>query len=328
MQNLKKSRRKFHFNLFCLKNFARDFAPKIYFTVGVDTAKEVDLLGLLGAHVSVQGGVDLAPGRARELGCDAMQIFTRNQMQWKARVIGDDEAARFRENLKKFKIRKTMSHDSYLINLASSDKKLLEMSINAFKDELERATRLSIDYLVFHPGAHMGAGENKGMRRIADNIRKILEKFESSRVRLLFETTAGQGSNLGYSFEQLAQMLNWVGMDERTGICFDTCHAYAAGYDIATEEGYEKTFELFDDIIGIRKLFAFHINDSKGGLGSRIDRHENIGKGNLGKKAFAPLINDPRFAEHPMVLETPGGDEWYRKDLKELRSLIKPSKKR
>ncbi|MEM2839764.1 MAG: deoxyribonuclease IV [Thermoplasmata archaeon] len=284
-------------------------------------------MGLLGAHVSVQGGVDLAPERARDLGCDAMQIFTRNQMQWKARVIDDDEAARFRENLAKFKIRKTMAHDSYLINLASPDKKLLAMSVDAFKDEMDRASRLSIDYLVFHPGAHMGAGENKGMRLISENIRKIIEQFDSPRPRVLFESTAGQGSNVGYSFEQLAQMLDWVGMDDRTGVCFDTCHSYAAGYDIATEDGYEKTFELFDDIVGIRRLFAFHINDSKGGQGSKLDRHENIGKGKLGKKAFAPLVNDPRFAEHPMVLETPGGDDWYRKDLKLLRSLMRPSRR-
>lgn len=284
-------------------------------------------MGLLGAHVSVQGGVDLAPERARELECDAMQIFTRNQMQWKARVIDDDEAKRFRENLRKFEIRKTMAHDSYLINLASPDRKLLEMSREAFKDEIDRASRLSMDFLVFHPGAHMGAGEKKGMKTIADNVRKMIEDLSSSGPRVLFESTAGQGSNVGYSFEQLAQMLDWVGMDDRTGICFDTCHSYAAGYDIATEDGYERTFELFDDIIGIDRLFAFHINDSKGGQGSRIDRHENIGKGRLGKKAFSPLVNDRRFAEHPMVLETPGGDDWYRKDLKLLRSLIGPSKK-
>ncbi|MEM4263228.1 MAG: TIM barrel protein, partial [Thermoplasmata archaeon] len=150
-------------------------------------------MGLLGAHVSVQGGVDLAPERARDLGCDAMQIFTRNQMQWKARVINDDEAERFRENLKKFKIRKTMAHDSYLINLASPDKKLLAMSVDAFMDEMDRASRLSIDYLVFHPGAHMGSGEKKGMKLISENVRRMIEKFDSPRPRVLFESTAGQG---------------------------------------------------------------------------------------------------------------------------------------
>lgn len=220
-----------------------------------------------------------------------------------------------------------MAHDSYLINLASPDRKLLDMSVAAFRDEIDRASRLSIDFLVFHPGAHMGAGEKKGLKMISNNVRKIIESINSPIPRVLFESTAGQGSNLGYTFEQLAQMLEWVGMDDKTGVCFDTCHSYAAGYDIATADGYEKTFELFDDIVGIKRLFAFHINDSKGGQGSRLDRHENIGKGKLGKKAFGPLVNDPRFIEHPMVLETPGGDDWYRKDLKLLRSLIQKTGK-
>jgi len=280
-------------------------------------------MGLLGAHVSISGGVDLAPERARDLGCDAMQIFTRNQMQWKARKIGEEEAKRFRKNLKKYKIRKTMAHDSYLINLAATDDKTLSMSKEAFLDEISRANTLDIDFLVFHPGAHKGAGESKGMKSISNNVRAALDKASDGKPRLLFETTAGQGTNLGYSFEQISKMVKEVEMDDRTGVCFDTCHSYAAGYDIATEDGYENTFEMFDDIIGLNRLVAFHINDSKSGQGSRVDRHMNIGKGKLGKAAFGFLVNDRRFSEHPMILETPGGDNAYEKDLKTLRGLIK-----
>jgi len=280
-------------------------------------------LGLLGAHVSVKDGVDLSPERARILGCDSMQIFTRNQMQWKSRVIDEDEAKRFKQNVKKNRIQRVMAHDSYLINLSAIDKKILEMSKEAFIDEMGRARTLDIDFLVFHPGSHLGAGEKKGMKRISENVRNALMKIGEGKPRVLFETTAGQGSNLGYSFDQMSTMLEDVGLDDRTGICFDTCHSYAAGYDIVTEDGYEKTFRLFDEEIGLGRLFAFHLNDSKGAQGSRLDRHDNIGKGKLGKAAFGHLVNDGRFARHPMVLETPGGDEGYIKDLKTLRSLIK-----
>jgi len=280
-------------------------------------------LGLLGAHVSVKDGVDLSPERVRILGCDSMQIFTRNQMQWKARVIGEDEAKRFRQNVKKHRIQRVMAHDSYLINLSAIDKKILDMSKEAFIDEMRRARMLDIDFLVFHPGSHLGAGETKGMKKVSENVRSALLKIGEGKPKVLFETTAGQGSNLGYSFDQMSTMLREVDLDDRTGICFDTCHSYAAGYDIVTEDGYEKTFRLFDEEIGLDRLFAFHINDSKGAQGSRLDRHDNIGKGKLGKAAFAHLVNDKRFARHPMVLETPGGDEGYIKDLKTLRSLIR-----
>ncbi len=280
-------------------------------------------MGLLGAHVSVLGGVDHSPERARVLGCDSMQIFTRNQMQWKARVIGEDEAKNFKQSVKKYEIQKVMAHDSYLINLSATDSKILEMSKEAFIDEMSRARMLDIDFLVFHPGSHLGAGETKGMKRVSDNVRDALLRIGEGGPKVLFETTAGQGSNLGYSFDQMSTMLRGVGLDDRTGICFDTCHSYAAGYDIVTRDGYEKTFRLFDEEIGLNRLFAFHFNDSKGAQGSRLDRHDNIGKGKLGKATFANFVNDRRFAGHPMVLETPGGDVGYVKDLKILRSLIK-----
>lgn len=280
-------------------------------------------MGLLGAHVSVKDGVDLAPERARALGCDSMQIFTRNQMQWRSREIADDEVARFKRNLREFSIRRTMAHDSYLINLSAVDEKTLHLSKEAFADELSRAERLGVDFLVFHPGSHMGAGESKGIKSIAQNVRNILGGSGDDGPRVLFETTAGQGTNLGFSFEQIASMLEGVGMDDRTGVCYDTCHTFAAGYDITTEKGYTGTFELFDETIGLERLYAFHMNDSKGGQGSNLDRHENIGKGKLGKAAFSLLVNDKKFADCPMVLETPGGDEGYRTDLATLRSLMK-----
>jgi deoxyribonuclease IV len=280
-------------------------------------------LGLLGAHVSVKGGVDLAPERARDLGCDSMQIFTRNQMQWKSRPIDDEEIERFKGNLKEFKIQRTMAHDSYLINLSALDEKTMALSKEAFADELDRADRLGVDFLVFHPGSHLGAGEAKGLKSISENVRRILGKAGDNGPILLFETTAGQGTNLGFSFEQIASLIDAVGMEDRTGVCYDTCHSFAAGYDISTENGYKSTFELFDQIIGLKMLRAFHFNDSKGGQGSRLDRHDNIGKGKLGKTAFSLLVNDKRFAKHPMILETPGGDEGYRNDLETLRALVK-----
>jgi deoxyribonuclease-4 len=283
----------------------------------------VEDLGLLGAHVSVKDGVDKSPERARELGCDSMQIFTRNQMQWKSRKIDDEEGSAFKENLVKFNIERTMAHDSYLINLCATEEKTLKLSKEAFADEIARAAMLGIDYLVFHPGSHLGAGESKGVKAVSENVRRILDKAEGGKPRVLFETTAGQGTNLGFSFEQISKMIEGVGIDDRTGVCLDTCHAFAAGYDISTDDGYSSTFERFDGTIGLKRLFAFHLNDSKGGHGSRLDRHEQIGEGKLGKKAFSKLVNDKRFPKHPMVLETPGGDEGYRKDLKTLHELIK-----
>jgi len=243
-------------------------------------------------------------------------------MQWKSRKIGDDEASAFKENLFKFKIERAIAHDSYLINLCAMDEKTLKLSKEAFADEIARAAMLGIDYLVFHPGSHLGAGEMKGVKAVSENVRRILDKAEGGKPRVLFETTAGQGTNLGSSFEQLSKMIEGVGIDDRTGVCLDTCHAFAAGNDLSTEDGYSATFERFDEVIGLKRLFAFHLNDSRGGLGSRLDRHEQIGDGKLGKKAFAMLVNDKRFLKHPMVLETPGGDDGYRKDLKTLRGLI------
>ena len=280
---------------------------------------------LLGAHVSITGGVSKAPGRGRALTCDCMQIFSKNQMQWKTKPLADSDVAQFREEVSRNGIVETVIHDSYLINLASPDKALQKKSREAFLDEMQRAKLLGVRYLVFHPGAHVGSGEQAGIRTIADSMNWARNEFGSSDVTPLLEITAGQGSVLGHSFEQLAKMIDLLEDQKDAGVCFDTCHAYAAGYDVRTPKGYERTFDMFDDVIGLDRLKAMHINDSKGKLGSRLDRHEQIGKGYIGVDGFRNLMNDERFRDVPMVLETPGGEKEYARELELLRSLVRIS---
>ena len=276
---------------------------------------------LLGAHVSTSGGVDKAPANGKGLGCDAIQVFTRNQMQWRARPLSELEIAGFREGLKECGIQTTVSHYSYLINLGSHEPVTLQKSLEAFADEIERCEQLGISFLVFHPGSHVGSGEAAGLQRIADSLNAVLGQKQKHRTQVLLENTAGQGSNLGYRFEQLADILAKTENPNRLGVCLDTCHLFASGYDLRTRSTYEATFEEFDAIVGLGRVKVFHLNDSKKSLGSRVDRHENIGKGELGLEPFRFLLNDPRFAGLPMLLETPGGDEAYRIDLTTLRSL-------
>jgi len=280
---------------------------------------------LLGAHVSITGGVYKAPERGRKLTCDCIQIFSKNQMQWKTKPLADADAARFREESKKHGIAETMIHDSYLINLASPDDALLTKSRGAFVDEMRRAELLGVRYLVFHPGAHVGSGEQAGLRAIAESMDCARRESGSSGVVLLLENTAGQGSVLGHSFEQLAKIMDSLEDQKGVGVCFDTCHAYAAGYDVRVPKGYERTFDVFDDVIGLDRLKAMHLNDSKGKLGSRLDRHEQIGRGHIGTEGFGNLMNDERFRDIPMVLETPGGEKEYASNLKLLRSLVRRS---
>lgn len=276
---------------------------------------------LLGAHVSTAGGVDNAPRNGKNLGCEAIQLFTRNQMQWQARPLSKQAIAAFRETVEECGIRAAVSHDSYLINLGSDDPVTLQRSLDAFADEIDRCEQLGISSLVFHPGSHVGAGEVAGLQRIADNLNRVLQRKPNYRTQLLLENTAGQGSNLGYRFEHLAEVLARSQYPERLGVCLDTCHLHAAGYDLRSRSTYEAVMRDFDVAVGLDRVKAFHLNDSKRGLGSRVDRHENIGKGELGLEPFRFLLNDPRFAEHPMLLETPGGDKAYRRDLKTLRRL-------
>jgi deoxyribonuclease-4 len=277
---------------------------------------------LIGCHISIDGGIELAPGRGRSLGCDCMQIFTANQMQWKGASISPESRDLFSEGLIKNKIRSVVSHDSYLINLSSPESVKLAMSRKAFVEEIQRCTLLKIPHLVFHPGSHMGKGDDYALQKIAESLDYCLVKVPNSTVTLLLEITAGQGTNVGFSFEQLQTILDQSSQPKRLGVCFDTCHAYAAGYDIITESGYRDTFKEFDDIIGLEHLRVFHLNDSTKSLGSRIDRHSQIGKGFIGVEPFIRLINDERFAELPMILETPGEDEHYAREIQLLKEAI------
>jgi len=281
-------------------------------------------MGFLGAHVSISGGVYKAPERGEKLGCESIQIFSKNQMQWKAKPITPEDSQKFKEELKKTHIKEVVIHDSYLINLGSPDEEKLKMSRDAFLDEMIRAEILGVKYLVFHPGSHMGKGEELGLKLIAESLNILIDKAkEAPNVLLLLETTAGQGSNLGYKFEHLKFIMDQVEKKERLGVCFDTAHAFEAGYDISTEEGYERTFNEFDNVIGLEKLKVFHLNDSRTPLGSHVDRHEHIGKGMIGLTAFELLVNDERFKNHPMILETPGGEKYYEYNLKVLRGLVR-----
>jgi len=275
---------------------------------------------LLGAHMSIEGGVENAPLRGKKAGCQVIQIFTKNNNRWNSRQLTDKDIENFKKNSFDTGVIPSASHTAYLINLASPNTEIYKKSLDAFFDEMERAERLGLPYLIFHPGAHLGSGEDAGLKKIADSINVLLKKADGFKLMLLLETTAGQGSHLGYKFEHLSEIIETVDEKEKIGVCLDTCHIFAAGYDISNEYGYKKTFEDFNKIIGIDRLKAFHINDSKKGLGSRVDRHEHIGKGRIGLTAFRLLLNDRRFENIPMILETPKG-KTMREDKRNLSVL-------
>jgi deoxyribonuclease-4 len=258
----------------------------------------------LGAHVSIAGGLGHVYERAAEADCEAIQIFTANGSQWRVPHRDPGEVREFVSEGRR-KGLPLMAHDSYLINLAAPAGELRWKSRRAFVDEVERCEAFGVDYLVMHPGAHVGAGVKVGIARVASAIRWAIGRTAGYRVRVLIELTAGQGTVLGHTFEEIAALLELIDEPTRTGVCFDTCHALAAGYELRTDDGYEATWRAFDQTIGLDRLFAFHLNDSKKDLGSRVDRHEQIGKGFLGDEAFARLVRDPRFADHPGVLELP-----------------------
>ena len=276
-------------------------------------------MGQLGAHVSIAGGVKNAPLNGEKIGCEAIQIFTKNQRQWNAKPYEKEEIEEYFNNLNKVKIKKVVAHTSYLINLASPTEEIFEKSIDALIDDLERCNSLKIPFTIIHPGSHLGEGVEKGIERIIIGIERVFEKVKRGAIAL--ETVAGQGSNIGFKFEQLKKIMEGVKEKDRIFVCFDTAHAFEAGYDIKTQNGFKKVLDEFDKIIGIEKLCAFHLNDSKTPLGSNVDRHENIGKGFLGLEPFKFLVNNKEFKEHPMILETPGGDEMYIEDLKTLNLL-------
>lgn len=279
---------------------------------------------LLGAHISIADGFGESLIRGKNIGCDTIQIFVKSNIQWKARDIKNFEIQEFFLNKRETKIDPVIAHSSYLINLASSNKRIRNLSIKSFKKELKTAQELKIQYFIFHPGYHKGVGLKVGIRLIAKALNQIILR-DNSKITILLETTSGQGSSIGYRFEQLAEIINLVNKKRRIGVCFDTCHVFSSGYEIRNRKDYEKTFEEFEKIIGIKRLKVFHLNDSKGDLGSRIDRHQHIGKGYLGLKPFRFILNDKRFQNIPMIIETPK-DGGYKKDVENLtilRSLIK-----
>lgn len=277
---------------------------------------------LFGAHESVAGGLHLAFERIERVGGKSLQIFTRNQRQWFPKPLAEHEIVAFTAAWQQMKDLPVFSHCSYLINLASQKEEVLHKSIDALVLELERCADLGIADVVLHPGSHGGAGVELGLDRVVEGLNRVFERNPSS-VRVLLETTAGQGTSLGASFEELGRILQQSRFPERLGVCVDTCHIFAAGYDIRTQDLYEQTMKQLDDAVGLHQVKLFHLNDSKKGCGARVDRHEHIGEGEIGLEGFRCLVNDSRFADIPMALETPKGDDLLDdiENLKRLHSL-------
>jgi len=278
---------------------------------------------LLGAHVSIAGGIEKAFSRGAEIGCTAIQIFTRNASRWQSKPLGEDSIAAFRLASRQSPIAYVAAHDSYLINLASPDSALRNKSVEAFVDEMVRCDQLGIKDLVMHPGAHMGRGSAVGLEQLIGSFRSVFSQAPD-KVRILLENTAGQGTSLGFRFEELAQVLESLPQGN-FGICFDSCHAFAAGYDLSTDQGYSRTMTEFDRLIGVERLALFHLNDSKNPLGARVDRHEHVGQGTIGRAGFRALLQDQRFAAVPKIIETPGGEN-HCHDLENLALLRKLAK--
>lgn len=278
---------------------------------------------LLGAHMSIAGGVGESLLRGSQLGCESIQIFTKSSRQWASKPYSEEEVAAFKRHQRETGIPIVVAHDSYLLNLGAPDGALRKKSVLAFIDELERCETLGVPFLVAHPGAHVGSGEEAGLAAIAASIDEAHAATGGFRVKIALELTAGQGSNLGYTFEQLGRIFDAVKENQRLRLCFDTEHAFAAGYDIRTAEGYDHTFAELDEHVGLDRLAAFHLNDSLKPFHSRVDRHQHIGKGYIGAEPFRRLVNDPRFAGLPMCLETEPGPEMkdIAEDLATLRNL-------
>lgn len=280
----------------------------------------------LGAHMSIAGGLHLAIDRAVAAGCGVLQIFTRNSNQWKGKPVSEADAALFRDKFAASGLHEVVSHDIYLINLAAPPGEIRDKSLAAFRDELETCARLGISKVVMHPGSHLSDSPEVGLERVIAAFDRLFAEVPQFEGRVLLETTAGQGTNLGRTFEELQTIITGSKFSDRFGACFDTCHTFAAGYDTATEAGYSDTMAQFDRLIGIKRLECFHFNDSKKGLGSRVDRHDHIGQGALGLNPFRFILNDSRFALVPKILETPKGDndEMDGVNLGVLRGLVVP----
>ncbi|TIH13231.1 deoxyribonuclease IV [Marinifilum sp. JC120] len=279
----------------------------------------------IGAHMPIIGGVDKAVERIMSVGGTALQIFTRNQRQWKVKPLEDKVVENFKKLRAEWGNYPVSVHDSYLINLASPKPDSVDKSVKAFAQELRRTETLGIEYLVTHPGSHLGSGKVEALERYVANLDQAIALSETEEVKVLIENTAGQGTNLGSRFGELATILEDSGYTSRMGVCFDTCHAFAAGYDLRTAESCAEVFERFDELIGLDFIRFFHLNDSKQELGSNKDRHEHIGKGNIGLEGFRYIINDSRFSTVPKVIETPKEDDpdfkFDKMNIELLRSL-------
>lgn len=269
------------------------------------------------------GGPAFAVADGKAIGCDTVQLFTASPRQWRAPALKPEAIQAFLSAKTDTQITKTVAHDSYLVNLAAADgTETLEKSRLAFRHEIERADALDIDFLVSHPGAHMGAGTDAGIAQIIQSLDSLHAETEGARVRVAIETTAGQGTYLGGKFAEIARILNGVKHPERLAVCLDTCHVFVAGYDLRTPEGYQETMAQFDSVIGLVHLQVVHANDSKGGLGSHLDRHEHIGDGEIGLEAFRLLVNDPRLSGIPLIVETPDSETMHAVNVQRLRDLI------
>ncbi len=275
---------------------------------------------LLGSHMSIGGGVQRAIGRARSIESTAMQIFAKNNMQWFARPFAPEEIRAFLDHAQRHELGAVFAHANYLINLAATNPQFYANSLRALSEELTRADQLALPFLVLHPGAHLGAGEEAGLQKVIASLDKIFARIPKVKTRIALETTAGQGSCLGHTFEHLAYIIANVREPERLCVCLDTAHVFAVGYDLTSATGTIKTFREFDRIVGLQHLAALHLNDSKIARGSRVDRHEHIGKGQIGLEAFRVIMRDRRFRRIPKVLETPKGKE-LREDIENMATL-------
>jgi len=287
---------------------------------GIENSK---IMKYVGAHVSAEGGVQNAPINANAIGAKAFALFTKNQRQWFANPLSQKSISEFRNNCEKYNYKpfQILPHDSYLINLGNPDKESLEKSRASFLDEMQRCEQLGLDRLNFHPGSHLKAiGIEECLKKMAESLNIVLEKTKG--VTAVIENTAGQGTNLGHTFEQIRLIIDNIEDKSRVGVCIDTCHAFASGYDLKTKEGFLETFRKFEEIIGFKYLKGMHLNDSKKDFGTRVDRHDNLGKGLLGDETFSILMNDNRFNNIPLILETPEESLWE-EEIKKLYSFIK-----
>ena len=284
-------------------------------------------MSLVGAHVSISGGFDHAILRGEKIGANCIQIFTKSNRQWSAKKISEEDVAKFLSQQKKSTIQIVVAHASYLINLGSSTTSVVQKSIDALVEELQRCDMLKIPFLILHPGTMRNNNEQESLQEIAQNINTVLQKAKPKHVTLLLETMAGQGSTVGNTFEQLATILKHVKHKKQIGICVDTCHIFASGYVFDAPATYKKLWQDFDKTIGLNKLKVFHMNDSKKNAGARVDRHEHIGKGMINPQAFKLLMQDPKFKKIPKILETPKGADEFADDIKNIKALQKYLKK-